>query len=319
MDSKLELLLDKINLDTEDYKNFEDGKILKIISSKDKLNWNFILEVKDLLPISSLEKLDEIKEAFPDLKSVTYTLKIEGITNAKVNDYYSYVINSLKLGKGIAMIFLNKEIRFTTNGMVLEASNKAEENVINSKIKDIEKKYKQIGFSKFSLNTELVEEKDNTKEIAKEIKEEAKEAIEEYNHKPVKQVHDRTPMASTKKIEDSNAILGMDITDEASKIETVTGEMQDVTIEGYVFGKELFESTKSAFKIITLKVSDLSDSILVKVFFKNEDDFHRIDGQLKENNWYKINGRVSFDTFANDLVLSARNIMEIESKFTEIN
>ena len=135
MDSKLELLLDKINLDTEDYKNFEDGKILKIISSKDKLNWNFILEVKDLLPISSLEKLDEIKEAFPDLKSVTYTLKIEGITNAKVNEYYSYVINSLKLGKGIAMIFLNKEIRFTTNGMVLEASNKAEENVINSKIK----------------------------------------------------------------------------------------------------------------------------------------------------------------------------------------
>ena len=142
MNNKLELLLDRINLDKEDYKNFEDGKILKIISSKDKLNWNFIIEVKDLLPISSLEKLDKIKEAFPDLKSVTYTLKIDGITNAKVKDYYSYVINSLKLGKGISMIFLNKEIKFTTNGIVLEATNKAEENVINSKLKDIENKYK---------------------------------------------------------------------------------------------------------------------------------------------------------------------------------
>ncbi|MBO6145793.1 MAG: PolC-type DNA polymerase III [Bacilli bacterium] len=318
MDSKLELLLDKINLDTEDYKNFKDGKILKIISSKDKLNWNFILELNNLLPISSLEKLDNIKEAFPDLKTVTYTLKIDGITNAKVNEYYTYVINSLKLGKAISMIFLNKEIRFTTNGMVLEASNKAEENVINNKIKDIEKKYKQIGFSKFSLKTELVEEYLNNEEIDKEIKEEAKEAIKEYNNKPKIQSHERMPMASTKENPDSNAILGFDITGEVSKIETVTGEMQDVTIEGYVFGKELFESTKSAFKIITLKVSDLSDSILVKVFFKNEDDFHRIDGQLKENNWYKINGRVSFDNFANDLVLSARNIEEIESKFTEV-
>ena len=38
MDNKLELLLSKINLDKEDYVDFEDGKILKIISSKDKLN-----------------------------------------------------------------------------------------------------------------------------------------------------------------------------------------------------------------------------------------------------------------------------------------
>ena len=47
-------------------------------------------------------------------------------------------------------------------------------------------------------------------------------------------------------------------------VQTITGEMNDVTIEGYIFGKELFESTKSVFKIITLKVSDLSDSILLK-------------------------------------------------------
>ena len=93
--------------------------------------------------------------------------------------------------------------------------------------------------------------------------------------------------------------------------------MNYVSIEGYRFGKELCESTKSVFKIITLKVSDLSDSILVKIFFRNEEDFNRVNGELNENSWYKINGRVSFDTFANDYVLSARNIVPIESKLKE--
>ena len=321
MDSKLELLLDKIKLDKDKYIFFENGKIVKIISSKDKLNWNFIIEVKDVLPVDVLEVFDNnLKKAFPNLDSVTYTIKINNITNLKVNEYYPYVIQSLKLGKAISMIFLNKSIRFTTNGMVLEAFNKAEENVINKKLNDINKKYKQIGFIDFSLSVELVDEKSEiSSKIEDNLNNETKEAIKEFKNRPQKKENnDRTPMASTKKVDGSSAILGVEITSEVSKIDTITNEINDVTIEGYIFGKDLFESTKSAFKIITLKVSDLSDSLLVKIFFKNEDDFKRINSELKENNWYKFNGRVSFDTFANDLVLSARNIEEIETKFTEI-
>ena len=321
MDSKLKLLLEKLNINEDDYKYFKDGKILKIKCSKDKLNWNFILDVKDLLSTDVLEVFDKnLSNAFSNLKSVTYTINIDNITNLKVNEYYPYVINSLNLGKAMSMIFLNKTIKFTTNGMVIEAFNKAEENVINNKLKDINDKYKQIGFSNFSLSTELLNQKSEiSNEIDKKLNEETKEAIIELSHREIKKTNaDRPPLASTKQVEGSNAILGIEINDDAVKIETITSEINDVTIEGYIFGKDLFESTKSAFKIITLKVSDLSDSLLVKIFFRNEDDFKRIDSLLKENNWYKINGRVSFDNFSNDLVLSARNIVEIESKITEV-
>ena len=54
MDSKLELFLNKINLPKEEYNYFNEGKILKIKSTKDKLNWNFIIETKELLPIKIL-------------------------------------------------------------------------------------------------------------------------------------------------------------------------------------------------------------------------------------------------------------------------
>ena len=70
MNSKLELLLNKINLDKNNYKYFDNGEILKIISSKDKLNWNFIIDVKasSSLPNSSLllvvSLLPEIKSKF---------------------------------------------------------------------------------------------------------------------------------------------------------------------------------------------------------------------------------------------------------------
>ena len=47
MDSKLELFLNKINLPKEDYNYFNEGKILKIKSTKDKLNWDFIIETKE--------------------------------------------------------------------------------------------------------------------------------------------------------------------------------------------------------------------------------------------------------------------------------
>ena len=321
MDSKLELFLNKVNLSKEDYKYFNDAKLLKIIASKDKKNWNFVIETKDLLPVSVLEYLDQnIKNGFPNLNVVTYSIKTINVSNSKVNDYYSYVINTLGLGKALSMVFYGKSIKFTTNGLVLEASNKAEENVMNNKIKDIVNKYKQIGFSDFSLSIYLIKEESHLKEsIESEFNEEVKETIKTFNH--TKSINDRPKermqMVSTKKDPDSNAILGFEISDESVKINTVTGEINDVTIEGYIFGKELFESTKSVFKIITLKVSDLSDSILVKIFFRNEEDFNRVNGELNENSWYKINGRVSFDTFANDYVLSARNIVPIESKFKE--
>lgn len=322
MDSKLELFLSKINLSKDNYKYFDEGKILKIISSKDKLNWNFIIETKELLPATILEYIDSnINNGFPKLNTVTYTIRPININKSLINDYFNYVINSLNLGKAISMIFLGKTIKYTTNGLVLEAFNKAEENMINNKLKEITSKYNKIGFTSFSLSTELVKEDSEIKnEIQSKLKEEVNKVVEninKMNNIPREKKGERMQMVSTKKDPDSNAILGFEINEESISMSTISGEMDDVTVEGFVFGKEEFESSKSNFKIITLKISDETDSLISKIFFRNEDDFHRVNGDIKEGSWYKINGRVSFDTFANDYVLSAKNIVPIDKKINE--
>ena len=323
MDSKLELLLDKIKLNKDDYKYFIDGKIIKIISSKDKLNWNFIIETKQLLPSNILEYIDNnIQDAFPNLNTVTYTIRANNVNKSHINDYFDYVINSMNLGKAISMIFLGKSIKYTTNGLVIPAYNKAEENMISNKLKMIVDKYKKIGFSDFSLSVELINEDSKVKEeIENQLDKEVKDTIENISHIksiPKQKNKERIQLVSTKKDPESNAILGFEITKDSTPMKDVTGEIDDVTVEGYVFAKEEFESSKTNFKIITIKISDETDSLVSKIFFKNEEDFNRVSNDIKEGSWYKINGRVSFDTFSNDYVLSAKNIVPIEKKDNEI-
>ena len=316
MDSKLKLFLDKINLDNNYYKFFENGKILKIISSKDKKNWNFIIETENLLDIEILKYIDEnIKNGFQNLDYITYTIRPKNIDKMKINSYYSYVISSIGLSQAMTSLFVDKSIKFTTDGLCIEVDNVAQENVIKSKLNLIESKFKQIGYE---VQFKIVVNEENIKnEIENELNIDTSNLhIVEKKEPPKK----REPMkiASTKFDPESDAILGRVIDDEIISLENVQGEMDNITVEVKVFGKELFESTKSAFKIITLKITDYSDSLYVKVFFRNADDFNRISSKLNEGSWYRINGNVKYDDFSRDFVLSANNISDIPSKDIEI-
>ena len=321
MNDKLKLLLDKINLNSECYKYFENGKIIKIISSKDKLNWNFIIETSSLLPTEVLEFLDNnIKNGFEKLNSVTYTIKPLSVSNSKINDYYPYVINSIGLSHGMITLFSDNLIKFTTDGLVIATDNRAQENIIKNNLDKINKKFKQIGFDvnlKVVLNEEDHKVK-NDDEIKIEV--DMSKITQPKKHEETSSSYkSQGPMPSTKKVRDSNAIIGTENMGNPIEVSSVNGEMDNVTIEAYVFGIDIFESSKSSFKIITLKVSDNSDSLLTKIFFRNEEDFNRVKDEIKENKWYKINGNVKYDNFANDFVLNAYNILEIPSKFVEIN
>ena len=95
-------------------------------------------------------------------------------------------------------------------------------------------------------------------------------------------------------------------------MKTIIGEDNNVIVEGKVFGTEYFESPKTDFKIITLKITDYSDSIYCKVFVRENDEYKRLTKELKEGTWLKIRGYTKNDPFSRELVLNARDIMKIE-------
>ena len=95
------------------------------------------------------------------------------------------------------------------------------------------------------------------------------------------------------------------------KIKTLIGEDNNVVVEGKVFGVEYFESSKTDFKIITLKITDYSDSIYCKVFVREDDEYKRLCKELKEGKWFKFRGYTKNDQFAKELVLNAKDTENI--------
>ena len=111
--------------------------------------------------------------------------------------------------------------------------------------------------------------------------------------------------------------MGKEITDEKTPINLIQYEMDNVTVEAKIFGIDLFESSKSNFKIITLKITDSTDSIYCKIFTKDEEEFNQYKKALKEGKYYIIRGYTKNDKYSNELVLNARDINISEKKDEE--
>ena len=73
-------------------------------------------------------------------------------------------------------------------------------------------------------------------------------------------------------------VFGKKIEDKAVRLDTVatTGT---VTVEVEIFGKDVIE-TKSGLRIITLKLTDYTDSIYAKIFVNDENEFSQFQSYM---------------------------------------
>ena len=102
--------------------------------------------------------------------------------------------------------------------------------------------------------------------------------------------------------------MGREITEEPTPINLVTFEMDNVTVDAKIFGIDIFESSKSNFKIITLKITDGTDSMYCKIFCREDDEFDKYKKSLKEGKYYIIRGYTKNDKYSGEIVLNARDI-----------
>lgn len=71
-------------------------------------------------------------------------------------------------------------------------------------------------------------------------------------------------------------------------------------------------------KIITLKISDYSDSMYCKIFSKDEEESKKLIDNVKEGMWVRINGYSKYDSFSKDIVLNIRSIVKIDYKVEQV-
>lgn len=113
---------------------------------------------------------------------------------------------------------------------------------------------------------------------------------------------------------DDSIILGTNINGIVMEMRNIISPINSCIFEALIFDCELFESNKNNFKIITLKLTDKTDSFYAKIFTKDSNEFSRLSRELKKGIWIRVEGQVKYDEYAKDLVLNARSIVKIDSK-----
>lgn len=111
--------------------------------------------------------------------------------------------------------------------------------------------------------------------------------------------------------------LGMLIKDdEIMEIKRIVEEERRVIVEGFVFDTEI-KVLKSGRSLLQIKITDYTDSIIVKMFSRDNDDAELMQ-HLKKGMWVKVRGSVQTDTFIRDLIVMANDINEIKKKHVRI-
>ena len=312
MDSKIEVLLGKTNIDKEHYQYFYDAQITKIVVNRQN-DWNIYIDKTELLPLEIFEELQSKKDLLDEkARNISIIFNIENPNNEVYLSYYPYLLKQLKDDLKVLEIYEDC-LRLEDDYLILIASNEVEEERLKTVLPKVEKFYKQNGY-KFNIEVLLRHEDNILEEIQADLAavptlpaQPEKVEKKEETSQPKEKQYRRDP-------KDPNAVLGRGIKEDPIKIKTLIGEDNNVVVEAQIFGTEYFESSKTDFKIITLKITDFSDSMYCKVFVRDDEEYGRLCKELKTGNWYKIRGYTKNDQFAKELVLNARDMVKIEKK-----
>ena len=319
MEANLEKLLNKINIDKNKYNYFENGKLIKIIGNKEKTKYEFIIE-NNILPLEIyLEVSDLLKKTFNITESIL-------IINSNNNDdnfvyYYRYFIEKYSENSPLLRMFLDSKLELNDKCNII-LSNKAEVLKFNTIKEKLQKDLNNAGY-KCEIN--VIIDGEEEKKIIEEIKEDLKVEVVEQSKVEVKEEKPsnkyKANYESKPLIQDPNdedVIVGKRIEESISRLDMLSLPGGSIVIEAYIFGKDVREA-KSGLKIMSLKISDNTDSIYGTLFIRDPEEFKIIDKKIKVGNWYKIRAKVKDkDQYSQDISLLINDINVSKKVFEKI-
>ena len=325
MDLKLEKLFDKIKLDDATKELFSNSSLFHISKKRD--NSNCLFEIKIAKPIN-YEVYLKIKEllsnAFYEIDEVNLKFILEEFTLEELKENLRIVMNSNEKYKK----YLGNPLEVENKTIYLTVGNIVEEKEADAAFDEIIKILKFLGFE---TKYEIKVERSLNEQIASEIEADLKKKIEipEKVIEPVAvEPKKRSFNRRAFRVEDERVILGSVIENTAvTPLRTVPVDinevnaldilktMENATVEARVFGIDIIESRKKpGLRIVTLKITDNTDSIYAKMFIDGDENFEYFSKNVKEGNWYKFRGSIKYDDYAKEITYSVTDINKFDKK-----
>lgn len=305
---RLQLLLEQISLPTDMYQYFNEGYIEKVTIFKQDGRWHFDIHIPNVLPFNVYQLFKQmLSSAFSQIAKTSFTLNAEYhvMRQELLIEYWSYCVNNLKNGQPIFDQLSQSVPVFKENKLIVTVQNETEKMLFLRKTADLlNEEFQKCGFPGVKFDVQVSQNE---------------EAYQKFVEQKEKEDHSKVVAAlmEKKKAEKSAETeglsgplkIGYGIQDEPVQIQTIQDEERRITIQGYVFDAETKE-LRSGRTLLTFKVTDYTDSIMVKMFSRDKEDVPKLQA-IKKGMWLKARGGIQNDTFVRDLVMIANDIEEI--------
>lgn len=311
---RFQLLLQQIQLTDDSVQTyFVEARIDKLIVERESKMWHFDFSLNQILPFSVYQLFAaKLSQAFSHIATIKFAIKVNTpqFSEALVHDYWAYALSELQ-GINSPLISFLHEQRPSVKGinMTVQVRNDAEGISLKRKFSQmISDVYQSFGFPMFKLEFEINLPTEEYKKFVEqkqlEDKEKALAAMTDIQKKEDKQdaaAQESGPLTIGYTIKDD---------EEIKTIKSIIDEERRIVLQGYVFHAETKE-LRSGRTLLTFKITDYTDSILVKMFARDKEDAVRLQ-TVKKGMWVRVRGSIQNDTFVRDLVMIANDINEIK-------
>ncbi len=316
---KFKVLADQIKISNQlDKEILEKGELTRIDVSNKNRSWEFQITLPYFLSNEDyLIFTHAIKEEFKDIAHVDWHFTIQNTSNQDehVIKYFGHCIEHTALSPKVKGQLKQKRLIMSGNVLKIMTSNDIERNHFDKVCNgSLVKAFQKCGFD---INKVIFETDDSNRDedlasLEAHIQEEDQQSAKEATEKIEKIKAEKAKQQDNNGSSVEKCQIGKPIHVENIKpIETIIEEEFKVAIEGVIFDINIKE-LKSGRHIVELKVTDYTDSLVLKMFTrKNKDDLNHFKA-LSVGKWVRAQGRIEEDTFVRDLVMMMSDIEEIK-------
>ncbi len=308
----LEKFLNTIHME-DDINEYKDLELIKVRVSNKKNLVSLYLKTNEMINIESFKKLENGVSTYFNANTLI-NIENTGRKDLYLEDYYKYF-----LPKYISYFEDRLKVNGERNNYIV-VFNHGEEVQLQEYLDVINDRLTRLSYTPLFI----LHDEDERSSIQNEIEEDIN-SYEKLNYKPnfsYENTEKRSFAPRQKKVvtvDDPRSIYGEIIEGDEILLKDIVSEDNDLIVECEVFATETFESSKSNFKILTLKITDYTDSMYAKIFTTDSDEFERLSKSIKKKTWYKFKGYTKVDQYAGgEIVFNVRAVNVSEHKKEEI-
>ena len=288
-DEKLLRFLNAVNFNDSLTQYFKDYTVKEVLLEQKTNTMRLVLECDELIPINIFDELYKSGNTLNGVNKVIYKFIVKNNTKY-LEEYFNYYFDKLLSKCPMLKCIDRDKIKFDNSNINIPVLNNVEKDKIESLKEKIEIFLSDMGFDLIEVTATIDEEE------RKKFKEQLNSTVEVVQNRNTKQT-----------------IKGNPINGEISQIKNLMTNEDKVVLVAKVFGLDS-KSTQSGWYIISLKLTDYTDSIISNIFTKKEEEYNYLLSQIKKGKWYKFKGNVKYNTRSNDYEFGINDIETYDKK-----